>query len=484
MSVPIIVKGVASTDGATSMYKQLHITPKVKTLYDRAARRTYTPKAPETVKFFLYEDGVLYAPRAIARQFGVGPYSENAQVRALHASVITPKARIPAEYSQFTSALRPAQQEAMREADAALAEETGCIFRMRPGFGKTVCAAYQIARLALRALVLCNRTNLLDQWINTFKNMTKLRVTCWDANAKRRAKQVDWENVDVVVSSNRCMSDIPRSFLDSVGTLVVDEAHLFCTPGNVPVLLSTMPEYAIACTATPEREDGMHEMIYQVFGTRQITALNDVPYKLYRVDAPFRPSTGDGPNIDWTTVVHSLVACGERNRAIVRLAAHLARLPLKSLASASAAAPSASGARRKVLILTRMADHVETLEKMLNDEGVGAVATLYRDKRSYRDAPILIGTMSKISVGFDEANACEDEIEQRIDALILVTSIKDKGSIEQTFGRAFRSKNPEIYYFVDALPTIERHWKNAVDYAKNSHGTVCSFDLTPFLDPE
>lgn len=488
MSTALIKKEVPSARGGLEMFKRLHIAPIEKKIYDATTRSHRTAKTFPPVSFFINEQGgdLFYAPRAIAREYKMGPYSDDEDVRRRHLAIIPPHARIPDENAQFTSTLRPAQQEAMRQASEALEKETGCIFRMRPGFGKTVCAAYQITRLKLRALVLVNRVNLIDQWVGTFKNMTTLRAAFWDASVKNSAKlsrAMDWDNIDVLISSNTCMKHIPRGFLQTVGVLVVDEAHMFCTPGSVRTLLDTTPSYAIACTATPEREDGMHEMLYQVFGKIEITATNDVPYKLYRVFSPFRPSTGDGANINWSAVTQSLAACEERNRAIVRLAAHLAQIPLLSQ-SGSAAPGASSREKRKVLILTRLAEHVEILEQMLNDEGINAVSTLYRNKRSYRDAPILIGTMSKISVGFDEANACEDDIEQRIDSLILATSMKDKASIEQTFGRAFRSKEPEIYFFVDLLSSIERHWKSAVAYAKKSLGTVHSFDLTPFLDPE
>lgn len=461
--------------------RDLVIKPVTKKIYDKETRTTREVGAKSPIQFIHRDGDILHIPFSVALEMRLGPFSTDKDVRERNVALMQPHRRIPPERAMFVGDLREAQVWPMERAKEMLDKSGTCIFSMPPGFGKTACTAFQIARLGLRALVICKREYLINQWLGTFAKTTKINAFGWSTRiANNPRKHPDWDSVDVLIAMDTSVSKAPREFLDTVGFLAIDEAHMFCTPTGAPLFLCTHPRYIVACTATPKREDGMHLMINRVCGENSIALENTTPYILYRVETPFVPYTGATKNLDWTAVTESLVTCAERNRAIVRLAASRARIKLLS----DGDTPHHE-TKRKVLIMTRSALHVEELLRLFHAEGVKSVSTMYRSQKKYRDAPILIGSMDKISTGFDEENACMDEITERIDTLIQTTSIASPSTIVQTFGRVFRSPKPEIYYFIDSLQTIEkRHWENAVMYARRSMGTTATFDITPFLDPE
>ena len=44
-----------------------------------------------------------------------------------------------------------------------------------------------------------------------------------------------------------------------------DEAHRFCTPGNIECILHFNPIYTMSLTATPERADNAEKIIHYFF---------------------------------------------------------------------------------------------------------------------------------------------------------------------------------------------------------------------------
>jgi len=469
-----VLRATIPRDVGRSVTKSLVISPKPKQIY-RSGQGLVTLKAKDPVKFFVVDGEFVHLPIHTAREFELGPFSSDAGVRAKHESFEETQrhVRVPTDRAVFTGSLLPRQVEPMKCASEILARAGMCLFGMNPGFGKTACTAYQIARCGLRAVIFCHREFLVNQWMGTFEKLTNMRAVAWTSKAAALKKQPNWDEVDVLVSMDTCAGKIPRTFLDSVGFLALDEAHLLCTTGRIGLFFCTRPRYVVACSATLDRTDEMQKIVHRACGTEGIKFGNTVPYKLRRVRTPFVPDTGEGDNLNWTTVTESLSTNEERNRAIARLAADLTR----------ARGEGDSTRPRKVLLMTRRADHVEVLENLLRRHGVELVSTMYRSKTTYRDAEVLVATLSKVSVGFDEENACADEIVDRIDTLILCSSIAEAPALIQTFGRVFRSSSPEIYYLVDRLRTIEKHWDLAKRYAAESYGEVSDFEIEPYLDP-
>jgi superfamily II DNA or RNA helicase len=70
----------------------------------------------------------------------------------------------------------------------------------------------------------------------------------------------------------------------------------------------------------------------------------------------------------------------------------------------------------------------------------------------------LIGTVSKISTGFDCRNVSENFDGIDIQVMILCGSTKSHNIHIQSIGRSFRSDNPIIVDIVDENSISKRHW--------------------------
>jgi len=80
-------------------------------------------------------------------------------------------------------------------------------------------------------------------------------------------------------------------------------------------------------------------------------------------------------------------------------------------------------------------------------------------KSKYFDSRILIGTISKISTGFDSANVAINFNGIAIDTLILAGSTKSHNLHIQSIGRVFRSDYPTIFELVDDNRISKSHWR-------------------------
>jgi superfamily II DNA or RNA helicase len=112
---------------------------------------------------------------------------------------------------------------------------------------------------------------------------------------------------------------------------------------------------------------------------------------------------------------------------------------------------------RKIILMCRFKEHVSNISKELfslqikNDYVMGT-------KAKYKDSTVLLGTMSKMGTGFDEANVCEDFKGVKSDTLILTSSVKETGQLYQLMGRVFRSDNPLIIFLHDDFDVCKKHW--------------------------
>ena len=121
--------------------------------------------------------------------------------------------------------------------------------------------------------------------------------------------------------------------------------------------------------------------------------------------------------------------------------------------------------------MVRFKNHVPILQNMLIEEGI-KVDTLFGSKEEYHDSDVLIGTIPKMGVGFDEANSCEDYKGRPSDLLILMTSIADQDCYEQVKGRVMRSDDPVVFYLEDHMKIIKRHIDDIEDWIKRTKGEV------------
>jgi superfamily II DNA or RNA helicase len=200
-----------------------------------------------------------------------------------------------------------------------------------------------------------------------------------------------------------------------------------------------MPKYVIALSATLERSDGLESMIYSIAGTHKIERLSENPFKMFRLRTGIKLEEEKGSNgmLNYSKFVNDQAECIERNLMAINIV-HGNR-------------------HKKFLILCKTKDHVMNLEKLFKHYGMEC-ATFFGNKKSYKDAKILIGSLGKISTGFDGATAAEEYDGVESDALILMATIKKEPLMKQTIGRVVgRAKNPSVIVLVDDNATQKRH---------------------------
>lgn len=356
----------------------------------------------------------------------------------------------------FTGELWDPQKVVVKEVIDFLEGDGSCILAVRTGFGKTICCSYIAAERGVMTVCLMTTKVLELSWINTWREKTTANIFIVGGTKKDNKSFIKSgkKTPDVLVCMEQRVSHIPSIWLDKVGLVIIDEAHEFCTQNRLNSIMAFKPSYVIACTATPFRSDKTFSAIELICGKDKIVKINENPFIVYQVNTNISvPVTKNiRGDINWADIVSKLSNHDERNQIIVKLVE--------------------KNIDKKIIIMTRLVEHAYILKDALNTVGLTDVDMMASTKRNYKDSKVLIGTISKIGTGFDEANTCEDFKGVRSDVLILCISIKSPNLIEQVAGRIFRVNNPTIFYLLDDLSVCKSHWNLAKKWYLSRNGTI------------
>ena len=360
---------------------------------------------------------------------------------------VVPNQDKPSFPFKFTGELLERQVSVCEEATNYLTTYGTVILNLYTSFGKTVIGAYLSAQRGLRTFILCPGKILSPQWTKTFRNFTDAKVFVVE---ERGIFPTDEQ---VIVCLETRISYLPSEILDTIGCLILDEADRLCTLTGISAMLAISPSYVLVETATLERSNKHHEMLYMVAGKDTfIRRINDKPFRVIQLDTQlyFETPRKENGDTDWSALVKEMQANSERNDIIVKV---VRAFPLS-----------------KILILTSEKSHVQHLYERLSV--VEPCDYLMGNKKSYQDTRILIGTVSKLGRGFDEQAFCPDFNGTRIDLLIMCSSYRSVTVIEQTAGRAFRSDFPQVVHLYDNNSILGGHWKIARKWYKSRMGEV------------
>lgn len=124
----------------------------------------------------------------------------------------------------------------------------------------------------------------------------------------------------------------------------------------------------------------------------------------------------------------------------------------------------------KIMILTQRVAHAEILGECLEKAGVDVC--VYTGKcKTYKDARVLISTVSKGGTGLDQLSA-QGYTGERINLLLWIGSTKLVKLLEQCFGRALRSTHPTIFYVMPNHPSFESHYRIAKKWLKTMNARL------------
>ncbi len=343
---------------------------------------------------------------------------------------------------RFLGELRGEQKHAVKK---LLAHDVG-ILHAPTAFGKTITAIGVIAKRKTNTLILTHTRQLFDQW----KERLSAFLDGADIGAISGGKRTPTGCIDIATYQS-LLSKKDNSvdpLLLSYGQVIIDECHHVSAPNYDRLLSDVRARFVLGLTATPERQDGHHPIIFMQAGPIRHRVKSDKTDH-FEQHVIVRPVAGRPPvtlaseaKLQIADVYRWLMESDMRNRLIVQDVADQIELG------------------RSSLVLTERREHAGLLSEALSSRGYqtlvlrGAMRAKERAQvmEKASTAQVLIATGKYIGEGFDLP---------RLDTLFLTLPISWKGSLVQYAGRIHRvaanKKKVTIYDYVDSsLPMLQR----------------------------
>jgi superfamily II DNA or RNA helicase len=242
-----------------------------------------------------------------------------------------------------------------------------------------------------------------------------------------------------------------RTFFDNIGTLIVDEEHVIMAETLSKSMQYIHPRYLIGLTATPYRPDGLDILLELYFGKYKIIRKLNRKHTAFVVYTKFTPTVEKNAQgrTKWDVVLDSQSKDETRNELIIDI--------LKLYRE------------RTFLVLVKRVAQGEYLVKRLKQEKESVTSLLGSNQEYDVNSRILVGTLQKVSVGFDHP---------KLDALMLAADLEQY--FIQTLGRCFRTEKvePIIFDLVDNNPILKRHFDTRRGVYTEHGGQVKTFDLS------
>lgn len=351
---------------------------------------------------------------------------------------------------QFQGTLRDGQLEA---AEALSAHETG-VLAATTAFGKTVLAAWLIAKRSTNTLVLVHRQQLMEQWVERlaqFLDLPSAGIGRWGAGKHKLTGRVDVALIQSLVRKGNV-----DPIVENYGHLVVDECHHLSAHSFERVARRSKARYVTGLSATVTRKDGHHPVIFMQCGPvrHRVNARQQAPERPFTHEVLVRPTgfTPEGtpetdPRLEFQRLCDAVIHSGSRNQLIAD----------------EVAAAVSSG--RQPVVLTERTEHLDALHSLLA-ERIAEVFTLKGGMgrkelkatlAAIRNPPdaggrVILATGRFLGEGFDDS---------RLDTLFLTMPVSWHGTIAQYVGRLHRLQEGKrvarVYDYVDLdVPMLER----------------------------
>jgi superfamily II DNA or RNA helicase len=364
----------------------------------------------------------------------------------------------------FKGELRPEQQAA---AAAMLAHDTG-VLSATTAFGKTVLAAWLIAKRGVNTLVIVHREQLLEQWVERLSMF--LGLTANEIGRIGGGRRKISGGLDVAIMQSLVRKGVVNDLLGNYGHLIVDECHHLSARSFELVARRAKARYVTGLSATVTRKDGHHPIIFMQCGpvrhrvdAKQQAAARPFIHTVWVRPTNFRTleTLESDQRTQFNELYNALMNDGHRNQMIC------------------ADVISAANEGRFPLLLTERTEHLHVLADLLAPK-VAHVITLQggMGKKELRATTVrlatvpagqlrvLLATGKYIGEGFDDP---------RLDTLFLALPISWRGTIAQYVGRLHRlhdgKREVRVYDYADLnVPMLARmfdrrcHGYEAVGY--------------------
>ena len=350
----------------------------------------------------------------------------------------------------FTGELRVEQRAA---AEAMLAHDTG-VLAATTAFGKTVIAAWLIARRGVNTLVLVHRKALLDQWVDRLSAFLNIPREAIGRIGGGRRKPGG--TIDVALIQSLVRKGVVDDCVGEYGQLIVDECHHLPAQSFEEVARRAKARFVAGLSATVARKDGHHPIIFMQCGPvrYRVNAKAQAALRPFEHTVIVRPTgfqskyrlDADRRN-EFLSLSRELVEDEARNRLICEDVIRAVR----------------DG--RSPLVLTERNRHLDALAARLSGNvrnlivlrgGMGKKETEASTERLARIAcdeeRVLVATGKYIGEGFDDP---------RLDTLFVTLPVSWRGTVAQYVGRLHRlhdaKREVRVYDYADLdVPMLAR----------------------------
>lgn len=329
--------------------------------------------------------------------------------------------------AKFQGELRPEQAAA---AQALLVQDTG-VLAASTAFGKTVVAAWLIAKRGVNTLVLVHRRQLQQQWVERLSILLGMPTSAIGRIGGGRKKPTGLLDVGVIQSLVR--KGIVADLIGNYGHVIVDECHHLSAQSFEQVARQAKAKFVTGLSATVTRKDGHHPIIFMQCGpvrfrvsAKQGTATHPFQHTVLVRPTDFRPIQPADANVrmQFHQLYDELISDEERNRLICHDVVQALR----------------DG--RSPLVLTERNEHLAALADQIAPE-VKHLIVLRGGMRKKEvegiharlaaipagEARLLLATGRYVGEGFDDP---------LLDTLFLTLPISWHGTVAQYVGRLHR----------------------------------------------
>ena len=161
---------------------------------------------------------------------------------------------------EFHGQLSSLQEKAV---GTLLAHDTGVLVAP-PGAGKTVVGAFLVAARKRNTLIIVHRKPLLTQWVEQLSHF--LGIEKKDVGQIGGGKNTRNGNLDVAMLQSLFRRGQVSNLVEGYGQVIVDECHHVPSFSFEKVLSHMKSRYVAGLTATPQRRDGHHPIIFMQLG--------------------------------------------------------------------------------------------------------------------------------------------------------------------------------------------------------------------------
>lgn len=358
---------------------------------------------------------------------------------------------------QFVGKLRDStsQNEAFRMGLQAFDTIGGGVLSLDAGFGKTTVSLAFAGHLKVRTMIIVHKEFLANQW------RERIQQFCPGATVGRVQQDVFEVENDFVIAmiQTLCSREYEPNALDSIGFLIVDEAHHIGAAAFSQSMFKLCPKYTLGLTATPERKDGLTNILYWFMGP-EFFRLQRTGQKSTRVepifydDPAFRecPPTTKFGKINMAGMITQLTELPKRNSMLLGIVHRQSKT-------------------RKILLLTDRREQCFWLNEQLGDSGLYIGGMSEKELAESAEKRIIVATFSMAQEGLDIP---------ALDTLVMVTPHSD---VCQAVGRIMREtpgkvNSPLIFDIVDQWSVFHSMYRKRVVFYKKS-GFMIQADEEP-----